>query len=60
MAPKTDPGPDALYRVFLSNGRPAYLPAPGSKGLPLEEAERLSEGLRAETSIVKVWEREED
>lgn len=40
-----------LFRVFnKQTGRPAYLPSAG-EGLPLEEAQRLSDGLAAETEV---------
>ncbi len=43
MKPKEVPVP--LFRVYLAEtDRLAYLPATGSLGLPLEEAERLSAG----------------
>jgi hypothetical protein len=52
--------PQALYRVFrVEDGELAYLPAPGSKGLPQEEAVRLSEQLAIETEIREVWRSEE-
>ena len=60
MPPKRsgDSEPDALYRVFRSSDKKlAYLP--GEKGLPLEEAQRLSNNLAIETYIEKVWERED-
>lgn len=58
--PAKDPEPDALYRVFrASDNQLAYLPASGSKGLPKEDAERLSRGLAIDTYIEKVWERPE-
>lgn len=56
---KAPPEPEVLYRVFrISDGLPAYLPVPGSRGLPLEEAERLSRGLAIETEVREVWRRE--
>lgn len=58
--PAKDPEPDALYRVFRKdNDRPAYLPEPGSNGLPEEVAQRLSDGLAIDTYVKKVWERPE-
>ena len=58
---KKDPGPDALYRVYrVADDKPAYLPVPGKVGVTLEDAERLSGGLAAETYIKKVWERPEE
>lgn len=42
-----------LYRVYISDtNMPAYLPS--GKGVPLEEAERLSKTLAAETFIQQV------
>jgi hypothetical protein len=50
--------PDALYRVFrISDGLPAYLPA--GRGMPLEEAERLSGQLAVPTEVREVWRRPE-
>lgn len=53
---KAPPEPDVLYRVFrISDGRPAYMPVPGSRGLPLEEAQRLSDQLAVPTEVREVW-----
>lgn len=50
--------PEVLYRVFrLTDGRPAYLPS--GRGLPLVEAERLSDTLAAPTEVREVWRKEE-
>lgn len=50
-----------LYRVFrVADGQLAYLPVPGSKGLPLEEAQRLSSKLAVETEVRCVFEPEEE
>lgn len=47
-----------LFRVFLkSNDRPAYLP---SEGLLDAEANRMSDGLLAETYIKKIYDPESE
>lgn len=58
---KQDTGPDKLYRVYrVKDGRMAYLPSHRSKGLTLEEAERLSNSLQVETEVRLEWERPEE
>lgn len=58
---KAPPEPDALYRVYrTADGLPAYLPAKGSRGLPLEEAERLASQLSVDAEVRQVWQREEE
>lgn len=53
--------PDALYRVFrTADGQPAHLPTEGSRGLTLDEAERISRSLLVDTEVREVWRREEE
>jgi len=48
-----------LYRVFLKeNDSPVYLPA--GKGLPQEEAQRISDALKSETYVKQVYTPEEE
>lgn len=57
---KVPEAPEVLYRVFrIEDGQLAYLPVSGSRGLPLEEAERLSRQLAVPTEVREVWRREE-
>lgn len=58
---KAPPEPDALYRVYrTADGLPAYLESRDGRGLPKEEADRLSDSLVVDTEVREVWRRKEE